>query len=120
MTIRLHKEHGLNPTLSQCIICGNDTGEIALLGAGYKGEAPMHLITSVEPCTTCRDTHLSKGVLLVEANVDWKSDDKKSYQPTGKLVVLKDEAFVRCFDKSIPKEKICFVEVGLIDKITSN
>ena len=48
--IRLHKKYGLNPTLSTCFYCGKETGEIALLGAAYDGEAPMHLCTSLEPC----------------------------------------------------------------------
>jgi len=31
--IRLHKEYGLNPTIIECIICGKEKNEIALLGA---------------------------------------------------------------------------------------
>ena len=42
--IRLHKQFGLNPTLSTCFYCGQETGEIALLGASYDGEAPMNLV----------------------------------------------------------------------------
>ena len=36
-SIRLHKEHSLNPTLCTCFYCGKETGEIALLGASYGG-----------------------------------------------------------------------------------
>lgn len=31
--IRLHKDFGLNPTLPTCFYCGEETSEIALLGA---------------------------------------------------------------------------------------
>ena len=54
-SIRLHPEHGLNPTLCTCFWCGEDTGEIALLGATYNGEAPMHLVLNYEPCAACKE-----------------------------------------------------------------
>ncbi len=109
----LHKEHGLNPTMPQCIICGNDKGEIALLGASYKGEAPMKMVVDIEPCKDCRVKYLSKGTILVEADVDYKGNKT----PTGKLSVLKDTAFSKMFNVKPPKQKIAFVEVGLLQKI---
>lgn len=54
-SIRLHPEHGLNPTLCTCFWCGEDTGEIALLGATYNGEAPMHMVLNYEPCAACKE-----------------------------------------------------------------
>lgn len=102
----------MNPTLSQCFVCREDTGEIALLGAGYKGEAPMHMVTSIEPCEKCREKYLTNGTMLVEA--DWEK------KPTGNFTIIKDEAFQKMFGQDVPKHKIAFVEEGLLQKITTN
>ena len=58
--IKLHKEHGLNPTVPICIYCGKDKNEVALLGAAYKEEAPMHMILNNEPCDSCKEKIESK------------------------------------------------------------
>lgn len=42
--ITLHPEHGLNPSIEVCMICGEDMG-IALLGNNIKGQAPHHICT---------------------------------------------------------------------------
>lgn len=107
--IRLHPKYGLNPTISQCIICGKDMNEIVLLGAACKDRAPMKMITSIEPCDECRKKYLATGVLLIE------SDEEKN--PTGKLAVITDSAFEDFFDVPIPAKKICYVEFGLLKKI---
>lgn len=109
--MRLHKEHGLNATISKCIICGKDKNEIALLGAGYKGKAPMHMVTSVEPCEACRKKFLDKGVLLLEGE-----QTPKGPVPTGKLVVLKNKAFKGMFNTDVPKRKIAFVDKEVFEK----
>lgn len=108
-SIQLHKEHGLNPTIAQCILCGEDKNEIALLGNKYKGQAPMHMVIGIEPCDNCKTKYLHNGVMLVEAN------ERKN--PTGKITVLKDEAFKRIFNTEIPPKKIAFVEIGLLSKL---
>jgi len=102
--IRLHKEFGLNPTTSTCIVCGQDKNEIALLGAGYKGQAPMHMVTGVEPCDNCRKKYLEEGdgVLLLEA-----TSDKKA---TGSLMVITREAFERVFNVPVPHRRIALIE----------
>jgi len=103
-SIRLHKEYGLNPTISTCIVCGQDKNELVLLGAGYKGQAPMHMITGVEPCDNCRKKYLEEGdgVLLLEADSDKK--------PTGTLMVIKREAFERVFNIPVPPRRIALIE----------
>ena len=40
-SITLHPEHGLNPSIEVCMICGEEMG-IALLGNNIKGQAPHH------------------------------------------------------------------------------
>ena len=44
MSLRLSKEHGLNPSLLVCPICGKDVG-IALLGANGGKKAPYQMIS---------------------------------------------------------------------------
>lgn len=46
--ITLHPEHGLNPSIEVCMICGEEMG-IALLGNNIKGQAPHHICTATEP-----------------------------------------------------------------------
>jgi len=109
--IRLHKEWGLNPTMPVCIVCGKDRGEITLLGAAYPGHAPMRMVMDVEPCAECKEKYLKQGVLMVEAN-------RETFIPTGRLAVIKVEAFQKLFSKmEVPNKHIAFVEPGLLAKI---
>lgn len=107
--MRLHKDHGLNPTLSICILCKKETGEIALLGAKYKEKAPMQMITSVKPCKDCQEKYLKDGVLLIKS--------KEDKIPMGDMVVIKQEEFNKIFNIPIPEEHICFVEPTAFDKL---
>ena len=76
----------------------------------------MNMVTTIEPCNKCKKKYLSKGVLLLEAKKE--PIGKTQPIPTGKLTILKDKAFSKIFNKPIPKQKICFVEVGILDKMT--
>jgi hypothetical protein len=66
-SIRISEKHGVNPTLGICMYCGEETGEIALLGClpGDK-EAPRQSILSIKPCQKCIDrlTQESKIILV--------------------------------------------------------
>jgi hypothetical protein len=120
-SIYLHPKHGLNPTIPLCIVCGKEKNEIALLGNAYKGQAPMHMVTSIEPCDACREKFLTEGTMLMEATEDWSHSKmgKPRREPTGKFVILKDEAFCRIFNQEKPPtNKIAFCEEGLLKKIT--
>ena len=101
-SIRLHKQYGLNPTMCTCFYCGKETGEIALLGASYKDEAPMHMCTSIEPCKECKEKY-KDYVLLVEATEEqktaWGSKNIQP-QPTGRWLAIKKE-FVQIKNKGV-------------------
>ena len=100
MSIRLSKEHGVNPTMVVCFFCGKETGEIALLGTAYKGKAPKYMwLGSYESCKACKE-HMNKGLTVFESldtpthnkQPAIKNGDKDTY-PTGRwLVMNKDEA----------------------------
>ena len=118
--MRLHKDYGVNPTISKCMVCGEDKNELLLLlGASFKGEAPMHMVTSVEPCEVCKKKYLTVGVLMAEATIEPVRgvSDKKEPVPTRAFAIIKDEAFKRMFDKEIPKHKICYLELGMLEKM---
>lgn len=104
-SIELHKKYGLNPTLCTCFYCGKETGEIALLGVNYKGEAPMHMCTSVEPCKECREKY-KDYVLLVEVEGEertaWGSIKKKP-TPTGRWLAIKKEVV------NIKNNGVCYI-----------
>lgn len=105
-TIALHRQYGLNPTLSTCFYCGKETGEIALLGAHYKGEAPKHMCTSIEPCAECKAKY-KDYVLLVEAET---LNGKPN--PTGRWLAIKKEYV------TVPNKGICFIEPRTYEQLT--
>jgi len=115
--IRLHSKYGLNPTMPLCILCGEEKGEIALLGASYKEEAPKKMVLDVVPCDKCKEKYLSQGVLLIEAIKEYNAKNQEMNVPTGRLVVLRFVAFKKLFNAKVPKQKIVFVEKGLLDKL---
>jgi len=51
----LHPKYGLAPTIPQCLYCGKDKNEIALLGRQWKGEGepPHRMVIDYEPCDSC-------------------------------------------------------------------
>ena len=100
-SIRLSKKHGLNPTLGVCFFCGEDTGELALLGA-LKGdaEAPKRMVLNYTPCEKCKEMW-QKGVPVIEATLNdngnppiSKTPDGEAY-PTGRMCVILKEAAER-------------------------
>ena len=121
--IRLHPKHGVNPTMAACIICGEGTGEIVLLGAAYKGEAPRYMIISPEPCEKCRKQYLEKGTLLYAIKEVSEFDRYNGIRRgTGEqevhgIVVLADSAFERILGVPCPERKIGRVEPEIIDEL---
>ena len=89
-----------------CFYCGQETGEIALLGAAYDGEAPMHLCTSVEPCAACKEK-FKDAVLILEA----RHDERNKLQPTGRWVAVKKEAV------NVPNKGIVFTDTETMNHL---
>lgn len=81
--MKLSKKHGVNPTLSVCFYCEKETGEIALLGASYKGEAPKHMVTSFEPCTECKAKYTDHHMFIEINPIENK--------PTGRWAYVNDK-----------------------------
>lgn len=54
-SITLSEKHGVNPSFVICTLCGEDTGEIALLGKLKDDkEAPRHICTGTI-CKKCKE-----------------------------------------------------------------
>lgn len=62
--ITLHPEHGLNPSIEVCMICGAEMG-IALLGNNIKGQAPHHICTG-GVCDDCKKIIDDGGCFIIE------------------------------------------------------
>jgi len=89
-------------TLAICPICKKETGTI-LMDRRLKPTFSHQTLTP-EPCDKCRKKYLTKGVMLLCPD-------------TGSLLVLKESAFKRLFNKPIPKGKICFTEQAVLDNL---
>ena len=115
--IRLHPEHGVNPTMTQCYLCGGEKNEIALLGAAYRGKAPTRVCIDKEPCDSCKGM-MAQGILLIGVRDGSQADPYR----TGQIWVIKEEAAQKIFgDHDIVTKRAGFLEesaaraIGLMD-----
>ena len=90
-------------TMEVCPICRKSTGAI-LLDQRLRKRFEMHTVNPTHVCKACRKKYLKKGVMLIDPT-------------TGALVVIKDEAFKRIFNKPIPKQKIAFTDAEVLGKL---
>lgn len=105
--IKLSPKYGLNPTMPVCFWCGKDRGEIALMGHIGDGrkhedfEAPMRAVIDYEPCEECK-RNMALGFTVMEATSKPNSvtnvEIQKGVYPTGRFVVMKNEAAERVFE----------------------
>jgi hypothetical protein len=98
-SIKLHPQHGVNPTIPVCFWCGEDKNEVALLGAAYLGETPHRMVLNYEPCGSCK-AKMETGIALIE--VTRKLGEKRPEIipggiPTGRWLVLDPEGAERVF-----------------------
>lgn len=96
--IRISKQHGVNPSVETCIVCGKDMG-VVLFGTSYKdakgktAEAP-HRICLGHVCDECKGVIERGGKFFIE--VKDGSDHRNPYR-TGRVVALKEGAAKRIF-----------------------
>lgn len=74
MTLTLHPEKGLNPRLTFCPRCGNDTDEIILLGASkaFGDVADYERIPALEFCNTCKEELALFEAEVAKGGVYWR------------------------------------------------
>lgn len=111
--INLSKEHGVNPSITKCFFCGEDSG-IALFGQLPNDEkAPMNAgVVDFTPCSQCQE-YMSKGIMLV--SVKDGSDQENPYR-TGSIAVIKEEVAKKIFD-NIGDSRFAFIEDEAWDKL---
>lgn len=124
MSIQLHPEHGVNPTVAVCFFCWEDTGEVVLLGRSYKGKAPMRMVMDYNPCDSCKEK-FEQGILFIEVTPTPNTPNQppmyKGYPgqslpyPTGQHWVLTVESVRRIVGNSETGDKIIKKRKALID-----
>ena len=127
--VRLSPKYGLNPTLPICFWCGEERGDISLLGKiGKKGEdleAPKHMVIDYEPCEKCRAA-MDQGFTLIEAGeqpiTEHQAEFSDGVYPTGRWLVLKKEraqaifgSYLRKRDTDVGKAKMIAVDKKIFE-----
>ena len=98
--MRVHKDYGLNQTIPTCFFCGEAKNEVVLLGAAFKGEAPLQMVIDAEPCEACREK-FALGITLFGVEVHEPGRTVQLAAPmnasglTGSFVVVSDDFFER-------------------------
>lgn len=117
--IELSPQHGLNATIPICFFCGEDKGEIALMGRirkrdshgnvikGSDEKAPMRMLMDYHPCDKCQAI-MDQGVTLMGVKpADGKhAEIQKGIYPTGAFTVMKPESFKRVFKDAIDEDTL--------------
>lgn len=116
--IPLSPKHGLNPTMPICFFCGEEKGEIAILGKIDKAdsEAPKHMILDYVPCKKCQEK-MDLGVTLIgvtETAPDSRPPIGNNMYPTGRWAVLNPEVakdfFIPEVLDDVMKKKKCLID----------
>ena len=117
MSITLSKEHGINPSVDTCFICGKETN-LVLFGASYKdengktAEAPRTVCTG-ELCEDCQKVIDEGGIFFIAVK-----DGERGNNPyrTGQIGALKEEAVQRMFP-DFPYKKVNYIEESAYKQI---
>lgn len=128
--IKISPKYGLNPTIPVCFFCGEDKNEIAIMGhvrekdadgkavRGSDVEMPMRTLLDYEPCDKCKEA-LKSGIAVIETvttPTEYPAITRGTY-PTGKHVIIKEEAFDRIFKDVDKSKRITLIEPDLFDAI---
>ena len=115
MSLTLSKEHGLNPSVETCAICGKDMG-LVLFGTSYKDErgktteAPRSICMG-HHCEDCQKVIDNGGIFFIEVR-----DGESGNNPyrTGRLCAVKEEAVKGMFHGYA---KVNYMEQSLFSKV---
>ena len=110
MSLIISEEHGVNPSIDTCFICGKETN-IILFGTSYKDEngktakAPMKTCTG-GLCDDCQKIIDEGGIFFIAVK-----DGEYGNNPyrTGQIGALKEEAVQRMFP-DFHYQKINYIE----------
>lgn len=115
-SIKLSPQHGLNPMMGQCPLCGGDSNELFLMGklpgdqeAPRKGVVPG----MSEPCDTCK-SYMKQGILLIVVR---DGSDRDNPYRTGEIHVIKEEAARKVFGDDVNRKRVAFLEESAARKL---
>ena len=83
MSIKLSKEHGVNPSICCCEICGAEYGLVLFGKLAKDAKAPIRVTRGI--CKDCDTLIKSGGVIVIEVE---DSTDKKEPIRTGRTIGL--------------------------------
>lgn len=116
-SITLSPKYGANPSMLVCPLCGERTGEIALMGRINDAtrhadkEAPMYSLSN-HPCEKCQSLLDEGNKFLLEIEDD--SESKKMPERTGRYMVLRPTALPNW------EHQIAYCPHSLYEKILSD
>lgn len=121
-SITLSPEHGLNPTMPVCYLCGEEKGEIALTGlAGDRaakkmgrsdGQMPMRCCIDKEPCDKCQG-YMKQGIIIIGVEDGESGDNPKR---TGHFAVVTEDPVKEMLEgnttmlKSVMESRVMFMD----------
>ena len=119
MSLRLHSTHGVNPSVSVCIMC-NEGVEVVLFGAAIASQAPHQVLMGPVFCDACKKKLVDvDGIALVEADEVmvrrqvWNEPETRP-QVTGNLWVVKREALIRICGEAVVEKAMAHARITLI------
>lgn len=95
-SIRLHPQHGVNPSLDICFWTGKPKG-VALMGFNKGKEAPRQIVTDYEPGDEAKAL-MAQGITVVEvveSQIKSWPEIAPGLWPTGRWCVMTDDAVRR-------------------------
>lgn len=108
MSLKISKEHGVNPSVMVCFACQRDTG-VALLGVNGGKEAPRYMYDQ-NLCKECTGIIKGGGVILLEVKDGQRNARREPGEHplrTGKYVAVTADA-IRRF--GIEPKPVMFIE----------
>lgn len=122
--ITLSPKHGLNPTMGQCYLCGEASGEIAMLGRykernakgeviNYDAEAPRRMVLNKQPCPKCKE-YMQQGIILIGCTSEPKPNEEPNR--SGHFLVVKEDWVKRSVQPQSLQDSILQARVAFIPK----
>lgn len=122
-SIKISPKHGVNPTIPICFWCGEEKGEIALMGKLKDDmEAPRNMVLDYEPCDKCKE-RFALGVTLIGTTTHCpdnrppiQDNEDGTLYPTGAWIVITKDAAQRYFAGVATPEEIDNTERILVEQ----
>lgn len=109
-SILLSDEHGVNPSILVCPLCGSETG-VALLGKIKGDKKSPKYMSDIQPCDECKE-RMKTHMIIVEA----EPGDGGHHLVGGVWYVALDAA-AKIFKKEIVDNRCAFVTTKMANQI---